>query len=88
MSSTIAPATLVLKKALSKYNKMVLAEFEDSKFIRATVDGVELTPSKFKPRIGNVLIHDPAVEVSEAASSAITVLDSQGTWSFVYPPAR
>jgi hypothetical protein len=85
MTSTMAPSKLVLEKALPKYAKMVIVEFEDNKFIKATVEGEELTPSKFKPRIGNVLIFDPAVEVAEANSYCIKVLDSQGTWWFGYP---
>ncbi len=87
MTSTKAPGNLVLEKELSKYNKKVQAEFEENKFIRATVDGEELVPSKFKSRISNVLINDPTVQVSEDAACSITILDSQGTWMFSYPPA-
>ena len=86
MTSTIAPGKLILEKAFPKSNKMLLAEFEDSKLIKATVDGEELTPAKFKPRIGNVLVNDPSIEAADAGSSCIKVLDSQGTWWFGYPP--
>jgi hypothetical protein len=64
---------------------MLQVEFEDNKFIKATVDGEELTPSKFKPRIGNVLVNDPAIELAEAGSYCIKVLDFHGTWWFGYP---
>jgi len=85
MTSTMAPGKLVLERALPKYSKTLLAEFEENKLIKATVDGEELTPSKFKPRIGNVHINDPAVEVAEVNSYCIKILDSQGTWWFGYP---
>jgi len=86
MTSTMAPSKLVLEKAFPKTDKILRAEFEDSKLINATVDGEELTPAKFKPRIGNVVVNDPAIEAADANSSCIKVLDSQGTWWFGYPP--
>jgi hypothetical protein len=85
MTSTMAPTQLVLEKALPKFNKMLQVEFEDKKFIKAIVDGEELTPSKFKPRIGNVHINDPAIELSGDDSYCVKVLDSQGAWWFGYP---
>ncbi len=85
MTPTMAPVKLVLEKPLPKYGKTLVAEFEDNKFVMATVDGEELTPSRFKPRIGNVLIHDPAIELTEVNSYCIKILDSQGTWWFGYP---
>jgi hypothetical protein len=85
MTPTIAPDRLVLEKPLPKYGKTLMVEFEDKKFVKASVDGEELTPSKFKPRIGNVMVNEPAVEIAEASSYCIRILDSQGTWWLGYP---
>ncbi len=88
MTTLAAPNRLVIEKLLPNLQKTFKAEFEGNKFILASVDDQELSPKRMKPRLGNVYVPEPAVEVEGESPYSIKVLDIQGTWWFDYPRAR
>lgn len=88
MTTLTAPNRLVIEKSLPLLRKTFKAEFEGDKFIIASVDQEELTPKRFKPRLGHIPPPKPTVDVSGENPYAVTVLDFQGTWWFDYPRVR